>query len=256
MISGLEHYTEQYTKAQVVPASTVLLNLLPELPEQRGGMLSLDPRFAVLRVVLRLLRRLDDPAVVATTVLEILSQLLTLSAKLALITLVGHQDGAGHKLVDPNASNELERGWREEVRNASLEQLVKEHDLLRVLLTALRGVEPSESPIDLPTSPELTAGLLRAGRSDVRSQAHDSRAVHREGRLAWDALIEIFGDEATLRTRVTELRHSAVETDETLLQLGERYADGWRPPDFGRAELSETSPGTQANGHPEEPPPG
>lgn len=252
VISGFEHYTEQYTEAQVVPASTVLLNLLPELPERRGGMLSLDPSLAVRRVVLRLLRRMDNPAVLAATVEDILSQLVTLSAKLELITLVGHQAGAGRRLVDVNVATGFERDWREEVRNASLQQLVKEHDLLRVLLIAKRGVEPSESPITMPVSPELTAALLRAGRSDMRSQAVDSRAVHREGRLAWDALIEIFGDEATLATQVAELRHSAVETDETLLQLAERYAGGWRPPDFGGAELSDASPEApaQANGTP------
>jgi hypothetical protein len=59
-----------------------------------------------------------------------------------------------------------------------------------------------------------------------------SRAIRRSARLAWDLLVELYGDEATLRTRIEELRAEGVLGNEELLELASRYAAGWRPKDF------------------------
>jgi hypothetical protein len=60
-------------------------------------MFDLDSRIVVGRIVYRLLRALNNPDAVEEAVQRILPELTTLSAKLDLITDVGHREGAGHQ---------------------------------------------------------------------------------------------------------------------------------------------------------------
>jgi len=60
-----------------------------------------------------------------------------------------------------------------------------------------------------------------------------SRAVRRSHRLAWNALVELYGDETVLADRVADLRAANLEGADELLQLAERYISGWRPGEFG-----------------------
>jgi hypothetical protein len=233
VIAALETYEDQFAPEHVVPGTIVLLNLLPDLPERQGGMFDLDTRLVVSRVTYRLLRALNDPAAVEAAARQILPELNSLSAKLELISDVGYREGAGHKLVSEAAAAEFERTWRGEVRSASAEELAQEGDLVRVLLLAKRDADPSEGPLDIDDSPELTLAALRAARSEVRSQAQGSRAVRRSPRLAWDVLIELYGDEATLRERIEALKATSPEGGDDVLELADKYLSGWRPKDFG-----------------------
>src|SRR5205823_4539047 len=99
VISSLEAYEDRFAPEHVVPGTIVLLNLMPKLPERQRGMLDLDPRTVVRRVVYRLLRLLKTPDKVEEAVREILPEVTTLSAKAELIVLVGYREDAGHKLV-------------------------------------------------------------------------------------------------------------------------------------------------------------
>jgi hypothetical protein len=60
-----------------------------------------------------------------------------------------------------------------------------------------------------------------------------SRAVRRKPRLAWDALIEVCGNEAGLRKRIEALKSSGLHNVGDLLELADKYLAGWRPTDFG-----------------------
>lgn len=233
VISSLEAYEDQFAPEHVVPGSVVLLNLLPELPERQQGMFDLETRMVVGRVVYRLVRSLKDPDQIATAVREILPDIASLSSKVNLITVVGYREGAGHKLVSEQAAAEFERDWRVEVRRASADELSKEPDLLRLLLRAKRDADPTEPSIEIPDTPDVTRAILRSARSDVRSQSVGSRAVRRSARLAWDALVELYGGEGVLRDRIKRLKASQPEGDNELLQLAEKYGGGWRPGDFG-----------------------
>lgn len=104
-----------------------------------------------------------------------------------------------------------------------------------MLLLTKRDADASEDPLTIPSDTVLTLALLRSARSDVRSQSMGSRAVQRFPRLAWDMLIELYGDEATLRERIEALKGSIGGDDEAtaLIELADRYASGWRPKDFG-----------------------
>lgn len=233
VIAALEIFQDEYGPEQVVPATIVLLNLLPDLPEREGGMFDLGASLAVTRVTLRLLRSLKDPGLVEDAVRQILPELGSLSSKLELITIVGHREGAGHELVSESAAKDYELVWRSEVRSASIEDLVTEKDLLRILLIAKRDADPSEGPLEIEDSPALTLALLLGARSDAKSQAMGSRAVRRMPRLAWDTLVELWGDEATLEKRVEGLEATQPEDADELLALAKKYLSGCRPSAFG-----------------------
>lgn len=235
VISALETYEDQFGPEHVVPGVSVLLNPLPDLPGRRRGMFDLDTRMIVARVTYRLVRSLKDPDAIEAAVRDILPDVTTLSSKLELITEVGYREHAGHKLVSEDAARDLEAAWRDEVRLASPDNLIREQDLLNILLLTKGEAGPSEPMLQIPDSPRMTLAVLRSARGEVRSQSLDSRAVRRSARLAWTVLIELYGDEATLRDRIEKLKTSRPADSDDLLELTDKYLAGWRPDeDFGR----------------------
>lgn len=233
VIASLEVYEEQFAPEHVVPGSIVLLNLLPELPNRQPGMIDFDTRTVVGRVVYRLVRSLKNPDAVEAAVRQILTQLNTLYAKDQLITIVGYRKGAGHRLISESAARTFEHDWRVEVRSAPVEALAQESGLLWILLQAIRETDSAEPPITIDASPRLTLALLQSAWSEVRAQTIGNRAVRRSPRLNLDALIELYGDESILRSRIETLKTSHPEGVDELLDLADKYLGGWRPKEFG-----------------------
>ena len=231
VISGLEMHEDDFTPVQVEPAVTVLLNLIPDIPDRPRGFFEMDTRLIVGRVIYRLLKILNDPLTAEEIVRRILPGLNSLSAKLELISDVGHRDGRGHKLVSEESAKALEREWRTEVRAASAEALTSEYELLWVLLLAQREVGEGEDVLVVPNVPALTLAILKSSRSESKSQATESRAVIRSPRLAWKALIELFQGEDMLRARIEGMR-PLLSADDPLIQLIDKYLSGWKPDKF------------------------
>ena len=168
VIASLEAFEDQFGPEYVEPGVIILLNLLPELPERPRGMFDLEPEMVVGRVVYRLVRSLKDPDKVEAVVRNILRHLSALSSKEQLISMVGYREGVGHKLVSESAAKGFEAEWRSEVRSASVDSLVKESQLLRILLLAKRETDHSEPLLVIPDSPPMTLALLQSARSEVR----------------------------------------------------------------------------------------
>ena len=228
VISSLENYEDQFSVRHVVPGTIVLLNLLPELPERKRGMFELSTRMVVGRVIYRLVRSLKDTQLIEAAVREILPQLTTLSSKAELIIDIGYQEGAGHKLVSESEAKKFEQDWYKEVLSASINVLAAEKDLLKVMLFAKRIVDPVGQQINVDASPCITLTLLKSARSEVRSQTIGSHAVRRFDRLAWQALIKVYGTEDTLRTRIEELKNTKPKDIDDLLELADEYLEGRR----------------------------
>lgn len=228
VILSLEVYENEFAPEHAVPGTIVLLNLLPGLPERQRGMFEFDPRTVVGRVVYRLMRSLKTPDKVEAAVRESLPELTTLSAKFNLLTIVGHREHAGHKLVSEPVASQLEKDWRAEVRSASVDTLTEETELFRNLLFAIRDADPTEPPLKIADSPQMTLALLKSARSEGRSQTIGSRAVRRSARLAWDGLIELYGNENALRERIEKLKATQPEGVDELLRLADKYLSGWR----------------------------
>ena len=236
VISSLEAYEDQFASEHVVPGTVVLLNLLPELPERPSGMFDFDSRLVVRRVVYRLVRALKDQGEAEAATRKILPQVTTLSSKFELITIVGHRENQGHKLVSESAAHTFEKDWRVEVRSAigsaTADVLTKETKLLRLFLVAKQEADPTDPHFEIPDSPCMTLALLRSARTEVRSQSLGSHTIRRSPRLVWDALLELYGDESTLRERIETLKTLQPEGSDELLQLADRYLGGWRPGDM------------------------
>jgi|GEM_PF-309543 len=233
VIGSLETFEDKFAPEHAVPGTIVLLNLLPGLPERRRGMFDWGTGLVVGRVIYRLLRLLGDPTEIEAAVRQTLPEVKCLSSKLQIIDIVGYREGAGHKLVSEAAAAQFERTWRDEVRSAMADDLVGERDLIRVLLLAKSDADPSEGPLNIDESPQLTLAMLQAARSEGLSQTMGSRAVRRSPRLGWDALVELYGDEATLRQRIDSLKATEPEGANDLLELADKYLSGWRPKHFG-----------------------
>lgn len=229
VIASLETYEDKFASEHVVPGTIVLLNLLPDLPERQQGLFEFGSGIVVTRVTYRLLRSLKNPEAVEAAVRMILPELRSLSSKRELISDVGYQEGAGHKLVSEAAAAEFERTWRNEVRSTSTDKLAVEKDVLRVLYEAKREADPAEGPLVIDGSPKMTLALLRGARSEVRSQSMGSRTVRRSPRLAWKVLIELYGNEQTLRARIESLKETNPAGVADLLELADKYLGGWQP---------------------------
>lgn len=232
VITALEAYEDQYKSESVEAASIVLLNLLHTLPDNRVNMFDYDVRLKVTRVVYRLIRSLKAPDVIESTVKSILPEVVTLSAKYELIGMVGHTEGQGHKLISEEAAKQIELEWAHEVKAATDEDLLKEPDLLWILLRAKRYISASDEQIGISDTAELTLVVLKSSQSEVMSQSIDSRAVRKETRLAWDALIELYGDEETLKNRIEQAKNSTSVDGKEIFELADKYKNGWRPEKF------------------------
>jgi hypothetical protein len=238
VIAALENYEGNYPIRGVPAATAVLLNVLPILPERPRGMLGADARLVVSRVVLRLLRQLASPEEVERIVRELLPKLSSLSSRLQLILLVGHQERAGHKLIPAPSAAELEAELAERVRAAEAGELTKEWDLVRLLYWAQEQAPEGTSALPTLDDLELNAKVLIEARAEVRSQPIGSRVVKRQQCLQWDALVRLYRSEATLGQVIASLE-ATQPSDQVLIDviaLARRYLGGWRPRDFGDDE--------------------
>lgn len=233
IIAALEAFETEYPTTAVLPASRVLLNLLPDLPDRPRGMFVLvSARLVVARVVLRLLNRLDSPEKVMKATEQILTEISSLTSRFELITLVGHREGAGHKLVSETDAKSLENTLRQQIEAASPEQLAQERDILRLLYMpkTYDAAQVVQADAD---SPALAKAVLLDARSVVKSQAMGSRATHRTTRLHWDMLVEVFGGEGAVKRAIETVRISTDDELISVIELADEYLTGWRPSDWG-----------------------
>jgi hypothetical protein len=235
VIAALEVYEGELPTEGIVPLSIVLLNVMPFIPDRPRGMLDFkEPRIVVARVVLRALRQLPSPEAVQAAVNDVLPELTHLSAQAELVRLVGHQEGAGHRLVSEEVAKAYEDALARRVEEAPAMELAAEGDLLRLLLAAERTT--GRSPL-LPerVTPELTVAVVMSAAGEVTSQSFGSRAVSRTPRLAWDVLTSFYGGEDELRRAIDETRDLATVPPDYpgVLSLADKYLSGWRPREFG-----------------------
>lgn len=234
VISSLESFERDFPETSVVPASTVLLNLIPRIPraERRGFFDFGDPELRVSRVVLRLLRRLDNESDVIEAVEEILPGLEALSAKLSVVSMVGHREGVGHRLIPEAEARRFEESLASEIAAADRSNLAKEWDLLHLLTTPEYWGIQERSVITDFSVPAFHAQIFRQARAETVSQGMDSRAISRRFSLHWETLEKVYGDEAGIRSALQAVNSWHGRKDDVLrsvLELVEKYLNGWRP---------------------------
>lgn len=230
VIEGLTAYEAQFTNEMIIPGSVALLNLIDRIPEKKDkGFFDFSrPDITVGRVILRLLRRVEDEATREAFVIEILAGTQTYSSQLDLIHSVGYREGAGHKLVSEAFAEKIQTEFAERVKQTAPADPAREWDAWRIY-DAVKEVT-GKAPLTSTTDPVLIRAVVHSLKSTGRSQSMGSRQVKTEEHLAWDLLVGLFGTEAMVKKAVAHVRKELGD-DETL-QLADKYLAGWRPKSF------------------------
>lgn len=176
-----------------------------------------------------MMQRIEKEADRETAVREILPELASYSSQFELLQTVGHMENAGHKLISKELADELEAELLDQVSRNHSAVPAEEWDLLRVFWWAAEHLGEAYVPLDF-ANPDEIRSLIESGRSVSTSQFLGSANVRTEERLSWDGLLRVFGSEASLSAAIDALRQA--DGDSPIVQLAEKYRDGWRPKDF------------------------
>lgn len=236
-VERLEDYENDYSPEHVGIAVEVLLNQLSRLREGRESFGDFGADIKLRRVVLRLLRRIDDPKALALKLKMIMPKIETLSAQLQLVEMVGHRKRVSHKLVAEEEARNLEEHILTALEHVVPDSLAEERDLVRLLLRAWeidreRGEALSTRLVERDS---IFLAVLRGSLTESHSATIGDGIARVEHALAWETMCDLFGEEV-VKHRVEELARShdggGLSLDERTnlaLDTAERYAAGWRP---------------------------
>ena len=229
IIERLPDFRNRFHPTYVEPGIIVLFNLFPGLPNSPLG----TARKNVGDVARALLSQLKMPEEVEAIVRRVLPELTSLYSKKELIQLVGHQEGDG--FISKEAEAEFSRELFNHMQSMSIDELAQEKDLARILIF----IKNSGHPVAIADSPKMTFAILRSSRYPITSSHKDLPRG-----LVWaDVLVELYGSEDTLKTRVNSLNKQfkgkdfkqwlegqelSVADAEAIIELAEKYRGGWR----------------------------
>ncbi len=225
----LEDYEREFPAAAATVAVPVLLNRMGRLSSNWSGMFGFSPRFKATRVVLRLLRRIEDPTALSDCVSEMIKRVDSLSGQFELVEMVGHRESVGHKLISEEQARKLEDQLVDRLKSATAEDLRDEWNLFALSLRPLDWVEGEEKSRLTSRLREHLADdgfvltLLRTAVSYVHYNGHS------EKRFSWDHMIRVFGE--GIADAVDRLAHSPLgsclsEYDQETVRLAQRYSSG------------------------------
>jgi predicted KAP-like P-loop ATPase len=230
LIARIEDYEHEYDPATVETALPVLLNQIARLREGRRSMMDFGAELVVGRVVLRMLRRIDDEGERLAIVERVLPAIEHLTGRMELIDTVGHRENVGHRLCSQEASDRLYQELRTQVMEASPAQLAQERGIVHLFVRMMDDPNGRQWIRDACLNDEVFLQLLRGGFGEQRSQTMGDYAVQSRPSLPWELYQEWIGD-AELRQRVQDVaaRTAADELHErtrAALEAAERYATG------------------------------
>jgi len=236
-LSRLEGYEEDFPGTRPEVTIGVLSRHGRRLTRHPRSMFELGPRVQLSRIVYRLLRNLE-PGIVARTVEA--TDFQDFSSRYDVVRMVGHREGAGHKLVDEATAERLEGQLIDDLLRAAAEELSREPDL-GALIWLLRRERPTDAPAavqDWAATDAFFVALLRAHLLISLGATVGSVAVRRTLQLKWPDLASLLGQHY-LATRLSQVNPGWVaETydDDTLeaWRQARRYA---QDPDAAERDL-------------------
>ncbi len=234
LLERLEAYEGDFPVEGVEPASGVLLELYPRLRRVDRGLFDVRADIKVARVLLRLLRRIDDQQSLTAIVERLCARPLPWYARLQLLDLVGHRAHVGQKLISETDAARIYGDVCDRICHAPAAELASERHVLTVLYRALEAKPSERADLDVALAdPALFTSILVDSVQTVRAQTLGRLAVSRSEQLAWDVLCQVAGDEGRLVHLLDALEKAVGGTlDEKArmaLDLARRYQAGWRP---------------------------
>ena len=235
-LERLEDYQHEFPVEAVGIAVPVLVNRMGRLSAHSAGFLHVSPRMKASRVILRLLRRIQDLNALAESVHEILGKIDTLSGRQWIVEMVGHRGRGANRPVDEDQAKTLEDRLLERLESATAEQLAEEWNLFALLVRPLSWLdEEDRGRLTARLREHLSddgfvLALLRLAVVDVSTNGHVSK------QFEWDSLIDAVGEglaEAVGRLAESQLYENGSTEDRQAVDLAQKYVSGWRPEPWG-----------------------
>ncbi|MCF4114218.1 MULTISPECIES: KAP family P-loop NTPase fold protein [Dethiosulfovibrio] len=220
VIGRLGDLEERFRPECVETGILGLFNVLPLIPERRRSSADVGPDWTVRGVISKLLRSFSNSEELAKMVGSVLSKLRGLYSRGVLLSIAKDIENMPEEALD-----KFEKDWRQDVRQTDVESLIKERELLNVLLRVKRMADPSEPPFDVPDLPSVTLSVLKSAKVEELGQHYGSRAVLREVTLCWDKLKELYGNDEVLQERLEALKADNPKDVDDLMTLVDRYLD-------------------------------
>ena len=232
VLERLGDFEDEFPAEAVPIAVPVFLNQMRRLSAHAVGIFGVPPRFKVTRVVLRLLKRIEDPDGLMASISAMIGKVDTLSGWFVLVEMIGHRQSVGHKLVKEDQAKTLEYQYVDQLKSATAEQLAVEWNLfaLTIRTVNLSGDEDRVRLLARLREHLVEDGFILTLLCTAVNHLHYNG--HREKRLSWDGLVEVFGEE--LADNVDALARSSLYQSlpkdlQDTITLAQRYASGWRP---------------------------
>ncbi|MDE0052812.1 MAG: P-loop NTPase fold protein [Gammaproteobacteria bacterium] len=204
VVSNLLHLEDRFRPEHVAPSVVVLLNLLPDIPESLASPYPVSAH-GVRQVVGTMLSRIRNGLSEKAELREMLSEVKSLSGKLELVNLIKHEV-SGLRLVTTKAAADFESRLREQIRTECVSNLCREVGLSRILRFVMDTASPSEEPLRVDESSELTFALLWSARRATTTGSLDTRAQSHSVALHWELILQLYGGEEIVASRIERLK--------------------------------------------------
>ena len=237
LLSRLVGYEDDFPAEAALPASTVLLEVYPRLRTHSTGFMDPGPEMGIERVVLRLLRRVENIDERTRIVEALCADVAGFTGRVKLLRLAGRRSNpVNERLVPAADSDRLYQQVCHEIRHASWEQLAAERNLLGLVAEALTEDPADREGIDrvLDDDEFATALLLSA-----RPHAPGGLIQPTEHALRWELLGTAVGDNKAIAGLVDRVAAQGIDDEELerVVKVARQYLSGWRPPPDAFTEM-------------------
>ena len=178
------------------------------------------PHMNLSRLVYRLLRNLSPDQVAATVEA---TSFPNFSSRFEVVRQVGHREGSGHRLVDPEKAKSYEEQLASDLLVASAADMAWELDL-GVLLGMIQALRSEDAPAAIAKWSDDDRFFVRLVGTHLRTSLSNTLgqvAVRRHTQLDWPALVAQVGLEKAIE-RIGEIDPAQVDTN-----FDEDTRDAW-----------------------------
>jgi hypothetical protein len=233
----LQEHEDDFRASEVLEAIPVISDRHARLMSEAGRTIDFGADVSYGGLIRRMLDKVRDPTELASQLKIILPRIDSLSARLEIVSIVGHRPNTGEKLVSEEDADSFEGGMVTALENASKESLAKEYALTRLLLRARQYDEKRGARLtaQLVKDDGVFLAVLLRYYNRSNTGVEDGPMQERLPTLRWDDLCSLFGQE-TAKRRIDELRPKFQPPDPgeptaEALELAHLYATG-RPPSW------------------------
>lgn len=226
VIDGLASYETKFTDDMVIPGSITLLNLIDTISKKkRRSLFDIAGGFAVRHVVIALLHRVDKEEEREKLISQILEGLETYSSKLYLIDTIRYSNLGEKELVSETFAEQIYSNFVQTLQNTPPNKPSREWNAWRIYYEV--GINTGKTPLSPGNDPNLLRAVLYSLRFTTLPQSLDPLRDQPKDRLEWDKFVNLFGSEDKVKRALSNVRNKL--GDDEVLQLADRYLQGWRP---------------------------